>query len=124
GEPCPPVREDGAICAGRIRSRRVEGSALDDVTGLAARVGGGGGGPFPRVANQVHRTDPRSSEAARAGRREAVAQRIGIGPARLPAVAPGIPEALRAAGGRLPFVFGRQAATALPPGAIGNGLRP
>src|SRR5256886_4083827 len=49
GEPRPPVRKDGAVCGGRIRRRRVEGSPLDDVTGLAPRVGGGGGRPFPRA---------------------------------------------------------------------------
>src|SRR2546422_7515347 len=49
----------------RSRRRCVEGSSLDDMTGLAPRVGGGAGGPFPRVPNQVHRTDPRDRKSTR-----------------------------------------------------------
>src|SRR5213078_5416304 len=124
GEPCPPVRENGPGECRCLLGWRVESSPLDDVTGLAPRVDGGGRGPFPRVADQVHRADPRSPEAARARRREAVPQRGRIGSARLPPVAPGIPKAPWSTGGRLPFVFGGQAAAALPPRAIRHCLRP
>src|SRR2546422_42387 len=103
GDPRPPVREDGAICGGRIARRRVEGSSLDDVTGLAPRVGGGGRGPLPRVADQVHGTDPRSPEATGTGGHESLVQRGGVGSAGLPAVPPRVPEAPPGAGGRPPF---------------------
>src|SRR4029077_20782144 len=94
-------------------------TALYTVPRPSLRPGSSGRRPLPGVPDHVHGADPGSPQDRFPRGSQGTMERVRVCPARLPAVAPGIPEPFRPARGGFPFVLGRQTSPPLPRGAVG-----